>query len=95
MKKNEKPDEKRDFFYIIINKNDTSDVFILSLKGLKKLQAAPNNLPFQCNWSQNRESAGRSWQEAKDFLLRKWAEGITKKLENVKKGMPWSYPEYF
>ena len=35
MKKKESVDEHRDYFYIVINKTDTKDVFALSLKGLK------------------------------------------------------------
>ncbi len=95
MRQNEKSDEKRGFYYLIINKIDSSDSFIINLKGLKKLQVAPNNLPFQCNWNENREPENRTWQKAKEFLLSNWAKGIKKKLENTKKGMPEHYPEYF
>ena len=34
MKENEKRDPKRDFYFLVVNKLDTSDVFIVSLKGL-------------------------------------------------------------
>ena len=95
MKKKESVDEHRDYFYIVINKIDIQDVFALSLKGLKEVQIAPNNLPFQCNWNKNRDIQTRNWQNAKDFLLSKWAKSIQQKIENTKKGMPEYYSEYF
>ena len=95
MAQHEEKNEKRDFYYLIINKINPSDIFIINLKGLKKLQVAPNNLPFQCNWNDNRESQNRTWLEAKEFLLSKWAEGIKKKLKNTQNGMPKYYPKYF
>ena len=95
MKQNESPHSRRDYFYIVINKNNPSDVFMVSLKGIRELQVSANNLPFQCHWSKNRKTQKRDWKEAKDFLLSCWAQGIRKKMENVKKGMPKYYPSYF
>ncbi|WRE72281.1 restriction endonuclease [Helicobacter pylori] len=57
----------RDYYFLIINKNDPKDVFINSLKGIQTLQ--PNNLPFQCKWDNNREIVQRSFIESKNFIL--------------------------
>jgi hypothetical protein len=45
----------RDYFFIVVNKTDPSDVILNSVKGLSVLTPNVNNLPFQVNWSRNRE----------------------------------------
>lgn len=64
----------RDYYFLIINKNDPKDVFINSLKGIQTLQ--PNNLPFQCKWDNNREIVQRSFIESKNFILSALAESV-------------------
>ncbi|MGL2396230.1 restriction endonuclease [Helicobacter pylori] len=64
----------RDYYFLIINKNDPKDVFINSLKGIQTLQ--PNNLPFQCKWDNNREIVQRSFMESKNFILNALAESV-------------------
>ncbi|EQD88519.1 hypothetical protein HPSA50_0836 [Helicobacter pylori SouthAfrica50] len=64
----------RDYYFLIINKNDPKDIFINSLKGIQTLQ--PNNLPFQCKWDNNREIVQRSFMESKNFILSALAESI-------------------
>jgi len=46
---------KRDYYFLVINKQDTSDIIINSCKGLSSLTSNNNNLPFQINWGNNRE----------------------------------------
>ncbi|GAA8426525.1 hypothetical protein Hpkin79_02530 [Helicobacter pylori] len=65
----------RDYYFLIINKNDPKDVFINSLKGIQTLQ--PNNLPFQCKWDNNREIVQRSFMESKNFILSALAKSVT------------------
>ncbi|MGL2778907.1 restriction endonuclease [Helicobacter pylori] len=65
----------RDYYFLIINKNDPKDIFINSLKGIQTLQ--PNNLPFQCKWDNNREIVQRSFIESKNFILSALAESVT------------------
>lgn len=43
-----------DYFFMIINKIDTSDVLLTSLRSIETLTPNGNNLPFQCNWKNNR-----------------------------------------
>ncbi|WP_120895572.1 restriction endonuclease [Helicobacter pylori] len=64
----------RDYYFLIINKNDPKDIFINSLKGIQTLQ--PNNLPFQCKWDNNREIVQRDFNESKNFILSTLAESV-------------------
>ncbi|KAA6517139.1 restriction endonuclease [Helicobacter pylori] len=64
----------RDYYFLIINKNDPKDVFINSLKGIQTLQ--PNNLPFQCKWDNNREIVQRSFIESKNSILSTLAKSV-------------------
>ncbi|PDW32522.1 restriction endonuclease [Helicobacter pylori] len=64
----------RDYYFLIINKNDPKDVFINSLKGIQTLQ--PNNLPFQCKWDNNRKIVQRNFDESKNFILSALAKSV-------------------
>ncbi|WQW48881.1 restriction endonuclease [Helicobacter pylori] len=64
----------RDYYFLIINKNDPKDVFINSLKGIQTLQ--PNNLPFQCKWDNNREIIQRDFDGSKNFILSALAKSV-------------------
>ncbi len=64
----------KDYYFLIINKNDPKDVFINSLKGIQTLQ--PNNLPFQCKWDNNREIVQRNFTESKNFILSALAKSV-------------------
>ncbi|WP_181324521.1 restriction endonuclease [Helicobacter pylori] len=65
----------KDYYFLIINKNDSKDVFINSLKGIQTLQ--PNNLPFQCKWDNNREIVQRDFDGSKNFILSALAKSVT------------------
>jgi hypothetical protein len=45
---------KKDYYFIVLNKTDASDIIVNSVKGLTLLTPNINNLPFQVNWSKNR-----------------------------------------
>ena len=47
-----------------------------ALKGLQSLVPNGNNLPFQCNWTENEDYKPRTFEEAKDFLLSNFAASI-------------------
>ena len=91
----ETPDEARDFYYLIVNKNDTSDVFAVSLKHITEVIPNPRNQPFQANWGNCRYPVERTWQEAKQYLLGMWAKSIHREAELLNEGMPAYYPEIF
>ena len=46
---------KKDYYFIVLNKTDASDIIVNSLKGLTKLTPNVNNLPFQVKWRDNKE----------------------------------------
>jgi hypothetical protein len=45
---------KKDYYFIVLNKTDASDVIVNSVKGLTLLTPNSNNLPFQICWNKNR-----------------------------------------
>lgn len=69
-----------DYYFLIINKVDSSDVFWTSLKRIRRLQANGNNLPFQCNWASNREWSNRSEEEATEYILSVYIDSWNKKI---------------
>ena len=71
-----------DYFYLIINKDKTNDVFYASLKHLKELTPNANNFPFQCKWNKNRNFIRRTFRESKNFVLTAMAESIERDTKN-------------
>lgn len=45
---------KKDYYFIVLNKTSTGDIIINSVKGLTLLTPNVNNLPFQVCWNKNR-----------------------------------------
>lgn len=68
LKENIKPND-RDYYFLIINKDNPSDVFATSLKCLETIIPNGNNLPFQAKWNDNRNIIQRDFTEVKEFLL--------------------------
>lgn len=46
---------KKDYFFIVANKTNQTDIIVNSLKGLTSLTPNAHNLPFQVKWNDNRE----------------------------------------
>jgi len=65
-----------DYYFLIVNKENPSDIFISSLKTLQKINANGNNLPFQARWDDNRMPQIRSYNEAKKFILSVFGESL-------------------
>ncbi|WP_334089039.1 restriction endonuclease, partial [Helicobacter typhlonius] len=59
----------KDYYFLIINKDNSSDVFATSLKNLESILPNGNNLPFQAKWNNNRKLINRDFESAKAFLL--------------------------
>ena len=53
--KNYNTNNKKDYYFIVLNKTNTGDIIINSVKGLLVLTPNINNLPFQVCWDKNRE----------------------------------------
>ena len=72
-----------DYYFLLINKNDTKDCFYTSLKRIKTLVPNGNNLPFQCNWAENREFSNRSEIEAMRYILDIYLQSWDKKVRRL------------
>ena len=94
MKLLENEDEKRDYYFLIVNKKKLDDIFIVSLKCIADLTPNGNNLPFQANWGACRVPKHRTWQEGKEFLLRNYAQSVQKAVTALM-SMQEIYPEFF
>lgn len=46
---------KKDYYFLVLNKNNNQDIIINSVKGLNILTPNINNLPFQVKWDKNRD----------------------------------------
>ena len=46
---------KKDYYFIVLNKTDASDIIVNSVKGLTILTPNINNLPFQVCWDKNKK----------------------------------------
>ncbi|EAJ5677550.1 restriction endonuclease [Campylobacter sp. IFREMER_LSEM_CL1846] len=75
LKKNLKENCK-DYYFLIINKDNTQDIFVASLKSLNKISPNGNNLPFQAKWDENRCPISRDFKEAKDFIMKCFANSL-------------------
>ena len=85
----------RDYYYLIVNKRNTRDVFLCSLRSLTCVKPNPSNLPFQAKWDDNREPSWKNWDKARRMLLQQWAKSIQKRIESASNGMPEFYSEFF
>ena len=45
---------KKDYYFIVLNKNNNSEIIVNSVKGLSALTPNLNNLPFQVKWNKNK-----------------------------------------
>lgn len=46
--------DKKDYYFIVVNKTNSNEVIINSIKGLSELTPNINNLPFQVCWAKNK-----------------------------------------
>ncbi len=83
-------ENSKDYYFLIINKNNPNDIFATSLKRLKDIKPEGNNLPFQAKWDANREIITRDFEGAKDFLL-----GTFEKSLKLRADAYLSYKRYF
>jgi|18_taG_2_1085343.scaffolds.fasta_scaffold06840_4 hypothetical protein len=44
---------ERDYWFLVVKKDDPTNVICNSIKGLRRITPNPSNLPFQINWSKN------------------------------------------
>jgi hypothetical protein len=82
-----------DYYFLIINKKDTKDIFFNSLRRIKKFIPNGNNPPFQVKWSENKQPDKGNFSEAKRKIL--MTLGITLQ----QRANPWfifekNFPDY-
>jgi len=68
---------KKDYYFLVLNKNDNQDIIINSVKGLTKITPNLNNLPYQVKWDINR-----------NFIYKNINVCISDFLESIKKPKP-------
>ena len=87
-------ENSRDYYFLVVNKNDSADVFAQGLRTLGTLTPNGNNLPFQCCWRDNREPQERSFGGARDFLLSVFAQSIKLRAE-IDSAFQKHFPQYW
>jgi len=61
--------ESRDYWFFVVDKRDTSNVVVNSLKSLPKPTGNPSNPPFQVNWNDNQKQEKRTFKEALELYI--------------------------
>lgn len=72
-------DNDADYYFLVINKKNLSDIILTSLKWLETLVPNWNNLPFQCQRNNNRNFIIRDFSEIKSFILTTFWDSIQKR----------------
>lgn len=70
-----------DYYFLVVNKNDPSDLYWTSLKRIERLASNGNNPPFQCNWAINRKPSSRTEEEATRYLLETYVGSWNKRID--------------
>ena len=83
-------DNNRDYYFLIVNKDNTQDIFLSSLKSIRHLVPNGNNLPFQACWNDNRYTVDRNYNDAKRFILSVFGQSL-----QLRANAYLSFREYF
>jgi hypothetical protein len=82
---------KKDYFFIVVNKTNTKNIIINSVKGLNILTSNINNLPFQVKWKRNKEYEYKNIKLVLQKFLDtqqgpkpSWKENYLSKIRNIK-----------
>lgn len=89
-KKEYNKQNKKDYYFIVINKNNTQEIIINSVKGLTILTPNINNLPFQVRWDKNKifeyKKINKSVKQFIDCLKKpnpSWSETFLSQIRNI------------
>lgn len=77
-----------DYYFIVYFKTEQTFLFT-SLKQINTLVANGNNLPFQCNWSNNLSITQRSNQEQIDYIMDIYFDSWIKKVNGLEPLIRW------
>ena len=84
-------DNNRDYYFLIVNKENTKDIFLSSLKTIYNLVPNGTNLPFQAPLNDdNRNSVDRNFEQAKKFILSVFGQSLKLRADAY-----LSFKEYF
>lgn len=82
---------KKDYYFLVVNKINPSDIIINSMKGLSYLKSNVNNLPFQVCWNKNREFKHDIITKKVDIFLetinrsnKSWKDNFLKRIRKIK-----------
>lgn len=67
-----------DYYFLIVNKNNLTDIFWNSLKHIPELVPNGSNLPFQCRFERNREPDDATQAESNKRLINTFSESLLK-----------------
>lgn len=76
-----------DYYFLVINKNKTNNVFITSLNHINKdsIKSNGSNLPFQCNWSKNSLEIKLSKSKICDIVIETIFNSLIKSIDFFEK----------
>lgn len=82
--------QDKDYYFLIVNKKDLSDVFCSTLRSIQNLTPNGNNLPFQSRWQDNHILVNRTFEEASDFIMTTFAASI-----KLRSDIYFNFKKYF
>lgn len=80
----------KDYYFLIVNKSNLSDVFCSTLKCINNLTPNGNNLPFQSRWQDNHTLVSRSFEDAADYIMNTFATSI-----KLRSDIYFNFKKYF
>jgi hypothetical protein len=60
----------KDYYFLVLDKNDNTNIVINSIKGLSILTSNNNNLPFQIKWNDNKEYQFKSIRKNVNMMIK-------------------------
>lgn len=83
--KNNAKENDQDYYFLVINRENSTEVFWNSLKQISLLVTNGQNLPFKCCWNKNKSRVNRNFEEAKKFLMTNLRKSIKIRNQIMKK----------
>ena len=77
-----------DYYFIVCFKN-TGKLMLTSLKRINSLTPNGNNLPFQCNWGQNKNVTNRSDKEQMKYIINTFINSYLKRTPALELLIQW------
>lgn len=82
---------KKDYYFLVLNKNNSNDIIINSLKGLNVLTPNAHNLPFQVCWDKNRIFTYKNTNKCVELFINclkrqkpTWKDSFIKDINGIK-----------